>query len=260
VQELAAFMELGAVVDGRYRVDELLGGGAMGQVFRATDLELDRACCLKFVHGSHADFDLRTEARALAGIRHENVVTVYGFGHHAGQPYLAMEYVRGHDLGWLIFEHYRTHRAPIPVTRAIQIVRSLCDGLSAVHGAGMVHRDIKPQNVILEKRTGRPGLVDFGAAVGASRTTSARARAAPSPSPSTRRWARTTTPRSTASATVRPRSRCARRPRRSAREVSPISPEATPIRPTVVPSLRRAPALPLAPEERPRAARAPRSS
>jgi len=168
VQELAAFMELGAVVDGRYRVDELLGGGAMGQVFRATDLELDRACCLKFVHGSHADFDLRTEARALAGIRHENVVTVYGFGHHAGQPYLAMEYVRGHDLGWLIFEHYRTHRAPIPVTRAIQIVRSLCDGLSAVHGAGMVHRDIKPQNVILEKRTGRPVLVDFGAAVGAS--------------------------------------------------------------------------------------------
>ncbi|MBN8609763.1 MAG: protein kinase [Deltaproteobacteria bacterium] len=161
-------MELGAVVDGRYRVDALLGGGAMGQVFRATDVELERACCLKVVHGSHPDFELRTEARALAGIRHENVVGVYGFGHHAGQPYLAMEYVHGHDLGWLIFEHYRTHHAPIPVTRAMQIVRSLCDGLSAVHGAGIVHRDIKPQNVILEKRTGRAVLVDFGAAVGAS--------------------------------------------------------------------------------------------
>ncbi len=168
MSELAAFMEVGDVVDGRYRVDELLGGGAMGQVYKATDLELERPCCIKVVHKPERDFDLRTEARALAGIRHENVVGVYGFGKHGGQPYIAMEYVRGHDLGWLIFEHYRTHHAPIPAARAVQIVRSLCDGLSSVHGAGMVHRDIKPQNVILEKRTGRPVLVDFGAAVGAS--------------------------------------------------------------------------------------------
>jgi serine/threonine protein kinase len=162
-------MKVGDVVEGRYRVEELLGGGAMGEVYRAVDIDLERPCCLKVIKRHHEPgLDLRTEARALAGVRHENVVGVYGYGRHEGAPYIAMEYVKGRDLGWLIFEHYHVHHAPIPVARAVQLVRALCDGLSAVHGAGIVHRDIKPQNVILEQRTGRAVLVDFGAAVGAS--------------------------------------------------------------------------------------------
>jgi len=162
-------MKVGDVVEGRYRVEELLGGGAMGEVYRAVDVDLERPCCLKVIkRHQEPGLDLRAEARALAGVRHENVVGVYGFGRHEGAPYIAMEYVKGRDLGWLIFEHYHVHHAPIPVARAVQLVRALCDGLSAVHGAGIVHRDIKPQNVILEQRTGRAVLVDFGAAVGAS--------------------------------------------------------------------------------------------
>ncbi len=161
-------MQVGDLVRDRYRVEALLGSGAVGSIYRCLDVDLDRTCCLKVLRDEHRDVDLRTEARALASIRHENVVAIYELGRHEGEPFIAMEFVRGKDLGWLILEHYGVHRAPIPVTRAVQLLRSVCDGLSAVHGAGILHRDIKPANVILEDRTGRAVLVDFGAAVSAA--------------------------------------------------------------------------------------------
>lgn len=169
---LAPVLDVGDVVENRYRVEALLTGGAMGSLYRCLDFDLERACCIKLLKRSGsltAREELRHEAAALATLRHEHVVGVYAFGVHEHRPYFVMEYVRGRNLGELIEEHYGEHRTPIPLTRAIQLLRTLCDGVAAVHSAGMIHRDIKPANVIVEDRTGRLVLADFGAAVVARR-------------------------------------------------------------------------------------------
>ncbi len=154
----------GDLVDGRYRVEARVGNGATGQVYRCTDVDLRRTCCLKLLsEGSHEA--LRSEAAALASLRHEHVVGIYTFGSHLGRAFFAMEFVEGRDLAAQIDEHYREHETAIPVRQAVRLVRELCDGVSAVHAAGIVHRDIKPANVVVEARTGRLVLVDFGAAV-----------------------------------------------------------------------------------------------
>lgn len=157
----------GTVIDGRYRVDARLGSGAMGVVYRARDVKLERETALKVLQGASADVGdrLRREAAALATLRHDHVVQVYTFGEHEGAPYFAMEFVDGRALGDLVEEHYVTHASPVPLYRAFQILRELASGLTAVHAAGLVHRDVKPANVVVEHRTGRSVLVDFGAAM-----------------------------------------------------------------------------------------------
>jgi len=153
-------------IDGRYELIERIGAGAMGVVYRAHDVSLDRPVAVKVIDPKHASDPafvamFKAEARALARIRHESVVQVYTFGRYGDAFYLAMEYVAGTDLDTLI-----TRRAAkgeyFELDHALGIVRRIGHGLAAVHAQGLVHRDVKPSNVLVEDATARPVLIDFG--------------------------------------------------------------------------------------------------
>ncbi len=158
----------GLVIDGRYRVLGRLGAGSMGVVYRADDVFLGRAVAIKVVDPEH-DGDEATherflkEARALAQIRHDNVVQVYAFGPHGDSYYFAMEYIPGRNLDDVL-EELNARRETMDITEAMPIVRQIARGLGAVHDRGLVHRDVKPGNIVIEEGTGRPVLVDFGLA------------------------------------------------------------------------------------------------
>lgn len=161
-------MKPGTEIDGRYRLTDRLGSGSMGVVFLAEDIWLGRPAAIKFVDPSLAADPVASrkfneEARALAQIRHEHVVQVYTFGLHEGTPYFAMEYVAGVPLDTIIDEHV-SRGAVVELHRAIEIIRAIGRGLAAVHARGLVHRDVKPGNVVIESETRRPVLVDFGLA------------------------------------------------------------------------------------------------
>ena len=156
------------MVDERYRIEAELGRGAMGVVYRATEIWLERPVALKLIAPSlvgdvSVAMRFHREAKALASIRSLHVVQLHAFGHHDGSYFFAMEYVRGRSLKEIIVEH-RAHGDTIPVHRALTILTQIADGIAAVHAAGIVHRDIKPSNIIIEEDTGRPVLVDFGLA------------------------------------------------------------------------------------------------
>lgn len=157
-----------ALVDGRYRVLDLLGHGGLGVVYRAEDVWLDRPVALKLLQPASAR-DVETieafkkEARVLAHVRHDNVVQVYAFGPDRTSFYLAMEYIEGKNLDRIIEEHAATG-AHVAIERALEIVRHIGRGLAAVHARSIVHRDVKPSNIVIEDATQRPVLVDFGLA------------------------------------------------------------------------------------------------
>lgn len=165
--------QLDELVDGRYRIDRVLGTGAMGVVYLAHDVGLDRPTALKTLHPSvmrNLGFAERfhAEARALASVRSEHVVRAYAIGEMSnGSAFLAMEYIAGTDLEELL-DRYATKHESVPVDRAIAIIRQVAIGLEAVHALGLIHRDIKPSNIVIEQGTGRPVLVDFGLARRAS--------------------------------------------------------------------------------------------
>jgi tRNA A-37 threonylcarbamoyl transferase component Bud32/tetratricopeptide (TPR) repeat protein len=149
---------------GRYCIRRRLGAGAMGEVHLAFDEDLDRPIAIKFVHrhlasGRWAE-RLRQEARALARLAHTNVVHVYEVGEFEGRVYLAMEYIEGRSLrDWI-----RSERPSWDQVLAAYL--DAARGLAAAHGAGIVHRDFKPDNV-LRGDDGRIAVADFGlAAVG----------------------------------------------------------------------------------------------
>jgi DNA-binding beta-propeller fold protein YncE len=149
-----------------HRIDGIVGEGGMGVVYRATQLALDRPVALKLIAPALAgDPDFRArfkrEARVAASIDHPNVIPVYGAGEHEGTLMLAMRFVDGIDLA-----SYAARSGGLPPERAVAIVSQIAAALDAAHAAGLVHRDVKPQNVLL---TGRPGeehayLTDFGLA------------------------------------------------------------------------------------------------
>lgn len=154
------------LLDGRYALEHELGHGSMGTVLRAEDLTLRRRVAVKlFDLRSHSDTtDLgrfQREAAALAAVRNDHVVQVYSYGLEGGSAFFVMEYVRGRSCESLIREHTR-HGDRIPVHRALSILRQIASGLGSVHAAGLLHRDVKPANIVIEERTGRPVLVDFG--------------------------------------------------------------------------------------------------
>ena len=154
------------VIDGRYRVLGRLGAGTMGIVLRAEDLFLQRPVAIKIVEpGIDKAVSERfvKEAQALAQVRHENVVQVYAFGRFQTASYLAMELVVGHSLESIIDAHSAAQNV-VALPRALAILRSIGTGLDAVHARSLVHRDVKPANVIIEKNTDRPVLIDFGLA------------------------------------------------------------------------------------------------
>jgi tetratricopeptide (TPR) repeat protein len=146
---------------GRYRIVRRLGAGAMGEVQLAIDEDLDRPIAIKFVHVHLAipsyTNRLRVEARALARLAHANVVHVYEVGDHEGQVYLAMEYIEGTSLrDWI------RHAAP-SWEQVVSAYLAAGRGLAAAHGAGVIHRDFKPENV-LRGNDGRIAVADFGLA------------------------------------------------------------------------------------------------
>ncbi len=159
------------IIDGRYSVESTLGQGAMGVVYLARDTGLDRLVALKVIAADLASDGatagrFRKEAQSLATLRNDHVVQVYAYGMHEGACFFAMEYVPGRDLDHIIEEH-KKHDARVPLYRALTILRHVAMGLSAVHEKGLVHRDVKPGNIVIEEATGRPVLVDFGLAGGA---------------------------------------------------------------------------------------------
>ncbi len=148
---------------GRYRIEARIGGGAMGVVYLAVDTRLERRVALKLIAPSlAADPDFRArferEARAAAGLDHPHVLPVYEAGEDDGQLYLAMRYVPGVDLATQL-----ARRGPLDLDATIHLVGQLAAALDAAHVTGLIHRDVKPANVLLA-----PGehayLADFGLA------------------------------------------------------------------------------------------------
>ncbi|MFO0796704.1 MAG: serine/threonine-protein kinase [Gemmataceae bacterium] len=151
---------------GPYRVLKELGRGGMGAVFLAEDTLLKRRVALKVmlphVAGDAARARFLREARAVAALKHDHVVTVYQAGEENGVPFLTMELLAGKSLDeWL-----RPDRRATP-QQVLTIGRQIAEGLAAAHAAGLVHRDIKPANIWLEAPKGRVKLLDFGLARGA---------------------------------------------------------------------------------------------
>jgi len=156
---------LGVEIAGRYRLDERLGAGGMSTVYRARDSVLERQVAVKLLAEHLADDDgfvarFRREALAAAKLIHPNVVQVYdsGLDTEAHRHFIVMEYVKGPTVAQLLREHDR-----LPVERAADIAAQACEGLEYAHRHGVIHRDVKPGNLIVNP-DGVVKLVDFGIA------------------------------------------------------------------------------------------------
>jgi CheY-like chemotaxis protein len=154
--------------EGRYLVQKEIGRGGGGRVLLARDVLLSRRVAIKVLaqaQPSQAVIDaFYREASALASVRSDHVAHVYAFGLSAEGPFFAMEFIEGVSLAHLIAEHARTGES-VPRHRGLTVLKQVAQGLSVVHAAGVVHRDVKPANVVIEKHTGRAVLVDFGIAM-----------------------------------------------------------------------------------------------
>jgi serine/threonine-protein kinase len=161
---LDLFSALQAVLEPQYRLERELGRGGMGVVFLATDTTLDRRVAIKAVHpelASHSSIGRRflAEARTIARLRHPNVVGVHAAGNADGLLYYVMDEVQGESLRQRLTRDRRLD--PATVSR---IVADVAAALDAAGRAGVVHRDVKPENVLLDDATGRAMLADFGIA------------------------------------------------------------------------------------------------
>ena len=153
-------MSVGTQIAG-YRLEELVGKGGMGVVYRAHDVALERSVALKLLSATLAeDANFRerflVESRLAASLDHPNVVPIYDAGEVEGQLYLAMRYVEGSDLKALLRNEGKLEPAP-----AIAICTQIANALDAAHARGLVHRDVKPSNVLLDERE-HAYLADFG--------------------------------------------------------------------------------------------------
>jgi len=165
----------GTLLGGRYRIIALLGRGGMGEVYRATDLTLGQSVALKFLP-EEASRNQRLlerfhgEVRVARLVSHPNVCRVYDIGEIEGAPFISMEYVDGEDLAELL-----TRIGRLPADKALETARKLCAGLAAAHDRGVIHRDLKPQNIMMNKR-GEVVIMDFGLAAIADQLTGPEAR------------------------------------------------------------------------------------
>ncbi len=151
---------------GGYRVDELIGQGAMGMVYRVTNVALNRVYALKVLAPELAEDDqfrkrFQREMQIAASLEHPNVVAVHYAGEQDGLLFLAMDYVHGSDLRKLMIDH-----GALNPSRAVELLRQVALALDAAHARGLVHRDIKPGNILLTVRDGHEHayLTDFGLA------------------------------------------------------------------------------------------------
>jgi len=153
----------GALVDGRYEILGILGAGGMGRVYKARDMELDELVALKVLRRELVDETgmldrFRREVKLARRVTHKNVARTFDIGAHEGLSYLTMELIEGESLAALVAREGKQPRA-----RVMEIAVAVCAGLGAAHAAGVVHRDLKPDNVLLEKG-GRVVVTDFGIA------------------------------------------------------------------------------------------------
>ena len=152
---------------GRYEILDKLGQGAMGIVYKAMDPNIGRIVALKTISQSATlpeaqkkEYAARffREAKAAGSLQHPNIVTIYDMDEDQGIPYIAMEYVEGKSLSKMIEEQGR-----VPWNEAVAIIKATAEGLMYAHEKGIVHRDIKPDNILID-RNGRPVVTDFGIA------------------------------------------------------------------------------------------------
>ncbi|MGE3546096.1 MAG: diguanylate cyclase, partial [Kofleriaceae bacterium] len=165
----AGALSAGTVVGGTYRVVHELSRGAMGVVYRGEDLGLGRPVAIKVLRSDLAsDRDLvarfRAEAGILASLHHPNLVQVYALGEHAGDVYFVMELVEGQPLSEVLRATLE-RKEWFPIAAAAQITLEIGDALDAMHALGLIHRDVKPANILLDRERDRAVLVDVGVAV-----------------------------------------------------------------------------------------------
>lgn len=154
---------IGKTIDGKYRILSRIGSGGFATVYRAQDLRDGETVAVKVLHAQYAQDPtfverFRREARLAHSLTSPYVVRILDYGQFEGQYYLVMEYVRGRTLAQIIRE-----RAPLPVEQALAWARQICEALEAAWRAGIVHRDIKPQNIMITPQ-GQVKVMDFGIA------------------------------------------------------------------------------------------------
>jgi len=148
----------GSIFAERYEIIGLLGRGGMGKVYRARHLTLRKELAIKVLAVGTADFEARfeREARAIARLDHPNCVRVVDYGRSGGYHFIAMELLAGETLGSAL------RAGPLSVVRALHVARGVLGALGHAHRNGILHRDVKPENIVLAN--GRPVLIDFGLA------------------------------------------------------------------------------------------------
>src|SRR5215471_12683957 len=162
---------LDGTFDDRYLIERKLGSGGMADVYLAEDQELGRRVALKLLNERHAADDqfverFRREAQSAAGLNHPNIVSIFDRGRAEGTYYIAMEYLDGRTLKELLVRN-----GPTPIPIAIDYARQILGALAFAHRNGIVHRDIKPHNIVVNS-DGRLKVTDFGIArSGASQMT-----------------------------------------------------------------------------------------
>ncbi|MBW8741660.1 MAG: serine/threonine protein kinase [Acidobacteria bacterium] len=153
---------VGERIADRYELEELVGTGGMSSVYRARDTLLERNVALKILHEQFTSDDFverfKREARAVAQMSHPNIVTVIDRGEDGGRQYIVFEYIDGENL-----KEHVVRAGRLPVREALELAVQVAHGLAFAHTQGLVHRDVKPQNVLLNG-DGRAKVTDFGIA------------------------------------------------------------------------------------------------
>src|SRR5262252_6301415 len=159
------FIDFQDALAGEYSLERELGRGGMGIVYLAREVQLDRLVAIKVLPEALASRTFLREARMAASLSHPHIVPIHRVGEAKGFVFFVMAFVNGETLG----ERLRT-RGPLAPAAAARLLREVAWALSYAHGRGIVHRDIKPDNILIEAETGRSLVSDFGIARGADET------------------------------------------------------------------------------------------